>query len=236
MDTDMNITPVRKVNAVDEVFDQMQSLLIEGIWKPGEKLPSENELSQTFAVSRMTIRQAMQKLKALGLIETRTGSGSFVREVSPDDCLQDLIPLMFIGDNSQLQVFQFREMIESESVRIATPLVTEENLNELEKICQKMQEDAESGDDGAFSADDFRFHTLLVKFSSNPLIIRAYQILAQVLDESMQSVIKAMKYSSALDYHSRIINAMRKRDAALAEKLTREHIRQNYSFFQSETP
>lgn len=228
----MNITPIKKVNAVEEVFDQMQSLLIDGTWKPGEKLPSENELSQTFAVSRMTIRQAMQKLKALGLIETRTGSGSFVREMRPDDCMQDLIPLMFIGDNSQLQVFQFREMIESESVRIATPLLTAEALKTLEHICRQMRKDAEADDSDAFSEHDLLFHTTLVKLSGNPLIIRAYQILAQVLEESMRSVIHAMKYSYGLDYHNRILEAMRKGDAELAEKLTREHIRQNYSYFR----
>ena len=73
----MQITPIQKVNVVEEIFDQLQSMLIEGTWKPGDKIPSENELSETFGVSRMTIRQALQKMKALGLIETRSGSGSF---------------------------------------------------------------------------------------------------------------------------------------------------------------
>lgn len=91
----MQITPIQKVNVVEEIFDQLQSMLIEGTWKPGDKIPSENELSETFGVSRMTIRQALQKMKALGLIETRSGSGSFVRKISPDDSLQDLVPLMY---------------------------------------------------------------------------------------------------------------------------------------------
>ena len=135
----MNIQPIQKINAVEQVFEQMQNLLIEGTWRSGDKLPSENELSETFGVSRMTIRQAMQKLKALGLIETRTGSGSYVREVSPEDSLNDLIPLMYIGKPSQMHVFQFREMIDSESVRIATPLMDSKSLDQLEEMLGKMK-------------------------------------------------------------------------------------------------
>ena len=135
----MQITPVQKVNAVEQVFDQMQQLLIEGVWKTGEKIPSENELCETFGVSRITIRQAMQKLKALGLIETRTGSGSYVRKVQLDDTLQDLVPLMYIGNISQRQVFQFREMIDTESIRIAAPIATSEDLDRLAFLIEKMR-------------------------------------------------------------------------------------------------
>ena len=61
----MKIQPIQKINAVEQVFEQLQGLLIDGTWRAGDKLPSENELADTFGVSRMTIRQSMQKLKAL---------------------------------------------------------------------------------------------------------------------------------------------------------------------------
>ena len=227
----MKIKPIQKVNAVEQVFEQMQSLLIDQTWSAGDKLPSENELSETFGVSRMTIRQAMQKLKALGLIETRTGSGSFVREVSPEDALQDLIPLMYIGSPSQEHVFQFREMIDSESVRIATPLLNEEAINSLEKILEKMNRAAEKDDAKAFSDLDLKFHSRIVELTGNPLMIKAYDILLHILEESMHSVIEKMKYAPALDYHRRILDAMRAKDAAAAETLMREHIRKNYDYF-----
>ncbi len=228
----MNIKPIQKVNAVEQVFDQMRSLLIEGTWHSGDKLPSENELSETFGVSRMTIRQAMQKLKALGLIETRTGSGSFVREVNPEDSLQDLIPLMYIGGPSQQHVFQFREMIDSESVRVATPLAEKSDLEKLESILGKMKKAADLDDGESFSSCDLKFHMAIVKMTGNPLMIKAYQILLNVLEESMNSVIEKMKYEPALDYHRRILDAMQEKDAEKAEQLMREHINQNYSYFQ----
>ncbi len=227
----MKIKPIQRVNAVEQVFEQMRSLLIDQTWSAGDKLPSENELSETFGVSRMTIRQAMQKLKALGLIETRTGSGSYVREVSPEDALQDLIPLMYIGSPSQEHVFQFREMIDSESVRIATPLLDKKALDRLEKILAQMNRAAASDDARTFSDLDLQFHTRIVELSGNPLMVKAYDILLHILEESMHSVIEKMKYDPALDYHRRILDAMRAKDADLAESLMREHIRKNYDYF-----
>ena len=227
----MNINPIQKINAVEQVFEQMQGLLIDGTWRQGDKLPSENELADAFGVSRMTIRQAMQKLKALGLIETRTGSGSFVREPSPEDSLNELIPLMYIGNPSQLHVFQFREMIDSESVRIATLKANPKQLKQLELILEQMKKASVGNDREAFSNYDLKFHMKIVKLTDNPLIIKAYDILLNVLTESMDSVIEKMKYSPALDYHRRILDAMNSKDEILAEQIMHEHIKQNYSYF-----
>lgn len=228
----MQITPIQKVNVVEEIFEQLESMLIEGTWKPGDKIPSENELSETFGVSRMTVRQALQKMKALGLIETRSGSGSYVRQVNPDDSLQDLVPLMVLGDTSQQQVFQFREIIDAESIRIATPIATTEDLSRLEELLGKMKQSADNGDGEKFSEYDLKFHMGIVEITGNPLIIRTNQILQAVLAESMNSVIEKMRFAPGLDYHEKILNAMKDKDAHLAEKLMREHIRQNYHYFE----
>ena len=189
----MKIQPIQKINAVEQVFEQLQGLLIDGTWRAGDKLPSENELAETFGVSRMTIRQSMQKLKALGLIETRTGSGSYVRELNPEDSLNELIPLMYIGEPSQIHVFQFREMIDSESVRLATPIVDDKGIKQLEEILAKMKKAADEDDGNAFSKYDFKFHMAIVSMTGNPMMIKAYDILLNVLKESMNSVIEKMK-------------------------------------------
>ena len=228
----MQINPIQKINAVEQVYDQMQGLLIDGTWHAGDKLPTENELSAAFGVSRMTIRQAMQKLKALGLIETRTGSGSYVREVNPEDSLNELIPFMYIGSPSQIHVFQFREMIDSESVRIATASADEKSLKRLEDLLARMKQASVDDDAKAFSKYDLKYHMTIVKMTGNPLMVKAYELLLNVLTESMDYVIERMKYKPALDYHRRILDAMKKKDEVLAENLMHEHIRQNYDYFK----
>ncbi len=64
------------------------------------------------------------------------------------------------------------------------------------------------------------------------MMIKAYELLLNILKESMDYVIEKMKYRPAMDYHRKILNAMREKDEVLAEKLMREHIRQNYAFFE----
>ena len=228
----MNIQPIQKINAVEQVFEQMQGLLIDGTWRSGDKLPSENELSEVFGVSRMTIRQAMQKLKALNLIETRTGSGSYVREFNPEDSLNELIPLMYIGEPSQVHVFQFREMIDSESVRLATLMHDEKGIATLEEYYEKMKKAAKDDNGRAFSQNDLKYHMAIVKMTGNPMLVKAYDILRNVLKESMYSVIEKMKYKPALAFHRKILDAIKKGDEVEAEKLMRAHIRQNYAYFE----
>ena len=58
------------------MFDQLREQILSGGWKPGDKLPSENELAAQFGVSRVTVRNALQRLSGLGLLETRFGEGS----------------------------------------------------------------------------------------------------------------------------------------------------------------
>ena len=71
---------IRKVSASEQVCEAIQAQISSGVWKVGDKLPSESELAAKFGVNRLTVRMALQKLNALGIVETRTGSGTFVIE------------------------------------------------------------------------------------------------------------------------------------------------------------
>lgn len=130
----MEIKPIRKVNVGEMVFNQLQDLLIRGEWKPGDRLPSENELAELFHVSRITVRQALQKLSAMGLIETRLGEGSFVRKVDASESMNALVSTLYLDNASSLQVFEFREILDTEAAGLAVERGTEAEIQELEII------------------------------------------------------------------------------------------------------
>ena len=75
----MALSEVKKTNIGEQVYHQMKNQILNGDWKPGDKIPSENQLMALFGVSRGTVRQAVQKLGGEGLIFTRHGEGSFVQ-------------------------------------------------------------------------------------------------------------------------------------------------------------
>ena len=94
----MDLKPVRRVRLSAQIEEQLKQQLLEGRWKAGERLPSEHELSRIFQVSRVSIRQALQALSAQGLIETRSGDGSFVKQPDIRDLMQGSIPDIYLTD------------------------------------------------------------------------------------------------------------------------------------------
>ena len=227
----MGIKPIKKVNVGQMVFDQMQEQLIRGEWKPGDKLPSENELAEMFNVSRITIRQALQKLAALGMIETRFGEGSFVREADVGENMNALVPMMYLNKNSNFQVFEFREIIDAEAAGLAAERATPEAVEELEKILKDMEKYNKSGNVKMFGQKDLEFHFKVTQMTGNSLLIQTNIILRRILEISMEDVIDKMGCEPAMYYHTKILDAIKKKDHDSAMQLMREHIRNNRKYY-----
>ena len=174
MDEDMRI---RKVSASEQVCEAIQAQISSGVWKVGDKLPSESELAAKFGVNRLTVRMALQKLNALGIVETRTGSGTFVIEFDFESYLKTAS--RFYEQSGMMQnVTEFRNHIEIECARIAIERATEEDLAELERLALKHRE-AWADTEGLtheewckrVAAADLAFHEHVCRISHNLSLI-----------------------------------------------------------------
>lgn len=227
----MNITPIKRVKVGEQVYMQLKKMLISGEWPQGSKIPSENELAEMFGVSRMTVRQALQKLNALGLLETRLGEGSFVKSVDAGETMNALIPTAYLGENSVNEVFEFRLIVETGSARLAAQRATKEDIRILKDIQRKLIQYDVEGEIKKFSKVDLEFHLRIAQISRNSLLIKTNGILQDVLARSMDEVIERMGYENALLYHKKIIDAIENRDEEMAEKWMKEHIEKNKTYF-----
>lgn len=225
----MGIKPIRKVNVSEQVFEQLKNLLLRGEWKPGEKMPSENELAQMFGVSRITVRQALQKLNVLGMVETRLGEGSFVRESDPGDSMNALLPAMMFNQDSLYQVEEFREIVEVESVKLAVLRAEQEDIVQLGKIYGKMQQSV--GKPKEFGAVDLEFHMKLGQMTRNALVMKTQDILHSTLLEARDDIVERMGYEPGLYYHAQLLEAIEQRDSRRARQIMKEHLRYNKNFF-----
>lgn len=225
----MEIQPIRKVNVSEQVFEQLKTLLVQGQWKPGEKLPSENKLAQMFGVSRITVRQALQKLNVLGLVETRLGEGSFVRESDLSDSMNALLPAVMLSQNTLPQVEEFREMIEVESARLAVLRAKSEDLEELKGIFRRMQDS--EGQPAAFGSADLDFHMKLGRMTQNVLVMKTQDILYGTLLEARDDIVERMGYKPGLYYHAKLLEAVEKKDELGARQIMKEHLQCNKQFF-----
>lgn len=201
----MEIKPIKRIKVGEQVFQQLKEILLAGEWRPGDKVPSENELAQQFDVSRITVRQALQRLGALGLIETRRGEGSFVKEIDVGDSMNALIPTIYLGGNTQLEIIEFREIIETECAGLAAKRATPKDVEDLRAIWERMNDCKIRSDLQGFGEADFDFHFKIAEITKNPLIMKTNLILRDILQHAMRETIDKMGCENGLYYHNKLI-------------------------------
>lgn len=156
-----SIPKVPKVNVSKTTFDILFRNIMDGTWKTGEKIPSENELKNSLMVSRHTIRSAIANLNMLGILETRQGDGNYVRETGIGLYIDFLIPYLMINTANVSQIIEFREAIEISVARLAARRATEENL---EDIRQKLEAcNSSRHNTTAYPAVDLEFHCAIAR-------------------------------------------------------------------------
>ena len=171
----MAIYKISRESISDQVFGQMKELILEGEWKPGGKIPSENELAQQFGVSRVTVRNALQKLSALELLETRFGEGSFVRSPDAAAMLSPLVSAAYINDKGLEEILQLRSMIEGPVCKEACRRADDAGKAELADIFRRMRQARDYLPE--FARLDYKFHLKIAQLAGNSVIIRIYGIL-----------------------------------------------------------
>ena len=218
----MSLQPVKKSNISDTIFGQLKQQIISGQWKPGDKIPSENELKTLFCVSRISIREALQKLVTLGLAETRHGEGTFVRELGGDIQFNALIPMLVLDQPDIMKTLEFRKIIEVESAYLAAQRATPESAGVLENIYNRMKSDRADYKKHAF--DDFSFHLQIAKMTENPIIVKVHFILKDMLSAYMEDIVATLGDTKGLYYHEKLLDAIKNKQPDLARSYMREHI------------
>jgi len=164
----MNIVRIEKVNLVDAVYTQLRDLLISGKWAEGTKIPSENTLSREFSVSRVVVREALQKLRRERLIVTRQGVGTYAANPSN---FQQLDRPINLSEKLYRDFLDFRGAVEITAIRLSHTTATEADYERMEECVQAME--AEKDNPEQYNLMDYNFHLAVVASSHNDLLIQA---------------------------------------------------------------
>ena len=226
----MDLRPVKKESVSEQVFEQMKAQISSGSWKTGEKLPSETELAGIFHVSRVTIRNALQRLSTMGLVETRFGEGSFVSEMNIGQQVKTvLLPSVYLQPHNVEEILQFRCAIEVETAGLAAGLASDEDIKVLKDILQKQLFLKDNVT--AFAECDLDFHHAIAKCTGNSLIIATYEILRDILKTAMVKTVRSLGPDIGLPYHRKLIEAIEKHDEHAAIVTMKEHMRSTFDDF-----
>lgn len=173
---DIAFEPISRETVSAQIRAQLMHRITTGNLAPGQQVPSERELAEQFRVARTSVREAMQGLLSLGLIERR-GNRSFVAEHLPDVSVD--VPDDRKGFVSQL--FETRRVLEVPIFRLAAERASEAERGAVAKVSAEFNDDLGIDD---FRALDREFHTTIASFCGNPLLIELY---GKVLDQLFRS-------------------------------------------------
>jgi GntR family transcriptional repressor for pyruvate dehydrogenase complex len=229
------LKPIKPKRMSDQVFEQLKDLIFRGHIKPGERLMTERELAQNLGVSRPTVREAINKLAAMHLIEHRQGQGTFV---NPPNAGADKNPLAAVingQDASLMNLLEVRLGLECNAVALAAQRATEEDVRELEKSLQEMA--AAIGEGNLGSDADITFHMAIAYATKNVVQIHImkslYDLLFHGIQENLQHLYtEPMNPKEILRQHTDILDAIRQRDPDAAYAAMKRHITFVQEFFK----
>ncbi|MFB0919028.1 MAG: FadR/GntR family transcriptional regulator [Clostridiaceae bacterium] len=202
-------------------------ILIDEDFKPGDKLPNENELAQKFDVSRPVIREAIKALEAQGVLIAKHGSGTYVSEYPGFS--NDPLGFSDIQDKTKLleNWYEARKALESEVVRMVVKNATDEDLDVIKYWVEKIELSIQYGDK-EFLKTDRKFHIALANATHNPIMERLMIVLMQSFYYSVADSLEVKWYYSAMEnalkHHRRILQSLMERDEVGAILAMRSHM------------
>lgn len=215
---------IKKVTATEAIVESLKERIQSGEFEPGGKLPSEQELLKEYDVSRLTLREALAQLSALGIISVHHGKGAFVEtQVSIPALDNVLIPLFPRNDSNRLpDLVEARSMLESEIAAKVAASRTRADITRLERL---LESDPEILDDTErFAERDYRFHLTLAEMADNKFLLAIYQALYRNITSFLVRYAQSIDdRKEALERHRPILEAIIEQDVERARELAREH-------------
>lgn len=209
---------------VNQAFEGLRKMISSGELGPGDRLPSEVELCSHLDVSRSSLREAQKMLTVVGVLTSRTGSGTYVSQLTAEDFMSGLgitVPLLPL--DPFLSLYDMRCVLEGHAAGQAAARFTPEQRQELSELAERIA--AQEWGAEAESLDD-RFHELLVEGADNPpisamlAIIRSRGRHYRVFEVDAQQVMKR----ESDEAHRRIAEAVMNRDPEVARVEAMAHV------------
>jgi DNA-binding FadR family transcriptional regulator len=230
--------PGRRTNQPKLAESVRESLLAEitaGRFRPGDRLPTEIELQERYRVSRTPIREAMQSLHLMGIVDISPRRGATVRAI-PVQSVVDMAMLSgaMTGPDRVKDVFQFRDAMESAIAELSAVNADDAQLGRIRTILEENRSAVERGDRDAAREVDVRFHAAIAEASGNVVFTAVSAALGGLLVELRRTTGGIPGASEAsLQEHQEIFRALERRDAGAARRATERHIRNTQARFES---
>lgn len=208
------------LQATNTVFEHITHSIKSGAWTAGTKIATETQLCQELAVSRAAVRQAIEKLSALGVLRKVQGSGTYVEEFQR----VSLSGMLYypVTPETMTVVLEFRRMFDSYNTELYIQKCTRADVALLGDNYQRMRQARD--DHQQFRYLDNEFHDLIARGTRNPIIAQISEVLTDLLREHQSALYSNTGPEHAIQYHGMILSCIEEGNAELAGIYSRMHI------------
>ena len=218
------IEKINRINVVDYVFESMMNMIASGEWKVGDKIPSENELSEKFNVSRNSIRQAIHRISALGLLKSVQGEGTYVNQIDLSFYMNILIPHDVLGTDNAIMLLQQQRAIQVESAHLVCENRSDEEARRLLELVDQMKEYYKAKDETGYLNADLDYHSLFAEMTRNTLFVKLTDIIRHMLYYTLRDVVLQFDCVKSISFHENIAKAIIRRDRQTVIELMEGHM------------
>jgi GntR family transcriptional regulator, sialic acid-inducible nan operon repressor len=225
--------PIKRRKLYEEVAARIESMLHEGRFSPGDRLPSERELMEELGVGRSAVREAMLSLQKMGILVVRSGERARVTVPTAEFLVRELsgAARLLLSQEGGIRQFQeARAMFEIGLARLAAEKATKRDIEALRRVLETNRRSI--ADHAEFIRTDIQFHWAIASIPGNPIFTSMYNAVVEWLVEQREiSGRSAEAGRAAYAAHSRIFNAIEAHDPAAAQSAMQAHLEQVARFY-----
>ena len=220
----MRLESIDTSSLAERVADKIEGLIIDNQLNSGDKLANEIELVSQLGVGRGTIREAMKILESRNVVEIRRGKGTYICDNL--GMVGDPLGFCFAHDKKKLaeDLSDLRCILEPEIAALSAEKATEQDIEELQKICTDVSEMIKRGED--YSQRDIEFHVKIATITGNLVIPQLIPLITQGVSLYVNLTNHNMAGSAAIT-HQKVVDAIKRHDSEGAYASMLEHMKEN---------
>lgn len=220
----MRLESIDTSSLAERVADKIEGLIIDNQLNSGDKLANEIELVSQLGVGRGTIREAMKILESRNVVEIRRGKGTYICDNL--GMVGDPLGFRFAHDKKKLaeDLSNLRCILEPEIAALSAEKATEQDIEELQKICTDVSEMIKRGED--YSQRDIEFHVKIATITGNLVIPQLIPLITQGVSLYVNLTNHNMAGSAAIT-HQKVVDAIKRHDSEGAYASMLEHMKEN---------
>jgi len=214
--------PIKQEKISTKIAEQIKTLINSGELKPGDALPPERELVKVFNVSRASLREALNTLAGMGFLEMSQKHRTIVKSLASGRITDPLHHLLQEDIQTVFELIEVRKAVEAWSAFHAAKRATADDIARLEQSLDSMRTKIEQGI--SVVEDDANFHLAISEATHNKIQTHLMFSIYDILKESLGKYYESIKMQDVYDQHCKVVDAIKKRDSALASRRMHEHL------------